>query len=39
MEYEDLLKYLAHMRRFQVPIVFAGENWGLGAVPLPETYF
>jgi hypothetical protein len=37
MRYEDMLKYLIHMRRFNVPIIFSGQNWGLADASLPET--
>jgi hypothetical protein len=35
--YPDLMKYVHHMRRFNVPLIFTGENWGLGGHNLPES--
>jgi len=35
--YLTLMKQFHLMRRFNVPIIFTGENWGLGGVDLPET--
>ena len=37
MEYDDVMKVLVHMRRFNVPIVFSDGNWGMGDLNLPET--
>ena len=37
MEYDDVMKVLVHMRRFNVPIVFSDGNWGMGDRNLPET--
>ena len=37
IDYPSLLQYFHHMRRFNMPLIFSGENWGLANVPLPET--
>ena len=37
IDYPSLLSYFNHMRRFDVPLIFSGENWGLAAEALPET--
>jgi hypothetical protein len=37
LDYRDFLKSVHHMRRFNVPLIFSRENWGLADVPLPET--
>jgi hypothetical protein len=37
LKYQTLLKYVHCMRRFNTPLVFSGENWGLAAIDLPET--
>jgi hypothetical protein len=33
----SLMKQFHMMRRFNVPIIFAPENWGLAGIELPET--
>jgi hypothetical protein len=37
IDYPSLLNYFNHMRRFNVPLIFTGENWGLAGEALPET--
>ena len=37
IDYPSLLNYFNQMRRFNVPLIFSGENWGLAAEALPET--
>jgi hypothetical protein len=37
IDYPSLLSYFNHMRRFDVPLIFSGGNWGLAAEALPET--
>ena len=37
IDYPSLLNYFNHMRRFNVPLIFSGENWGLAGEALPET--
>jgi hypothetical protein len=35
--YGRLLDFFALMRRFNAPLIFTGENWGLAGMELPET--
>jgi hypothetical protein len=37
IDYPSLLNYFNHMRRFDVPLIFSGENWGLAGEALPDT--
>jgi hypothetical protein len=37
IDYQSLIQYFHEMRRFNVPLIFCGENWGLGDKELPET--
>jgi hypothetical protein len=37
LSYAAVQKYFHLMRRFNAPLIFAGENWGLGDRDLPET--
>jgi len=37
IDYPSLLQYFHHMRRFNMPLVFSGENWGLAGIALPES--
>jgi len=33
---DDVVKWIAQMRRFNAPVIFTQQNWGLGDVDLPE---
>ena len=35
--YQDLMRWIAQMRRFDAPVIFTRENWGLADIELPET--
>jgi len=37
LEYRDLVTWAEHMRRFDSPMIFNRENWGLRELELPET--
>jgi hypothetical protein len=37
VQYSDWVKLVDQMRRFNAPMIFNGENWGLGNVALRET--
>ena len=37
IDYGALVQYFHEMRRFNMPLIFAGENWGLGDRTLPES--
>jgi hypothetical protein len=36
LEYRDLVIWAEHMRRFDSPMIFNRENWGLAELELPE---
>ena len=35
--YSALMDYLHHMRRFNAPLIFTGQDWGLAGQDLPES--
>ena len=37
IEYSEVLQWAAQMQRFQTPIVFNREDWGLANFPLPDA--
>jgi hypothetical protein len=37
LEYRELVAWAAQMRRLNSPMIFNGENWGMGDVDLKET--
>ena len=37
LDYPTFLKHVHYMRRFNVPLIFSGESWGLGGKDLPES--
>ena len=34
---DDIVKWIDQMRRFNAPVIFTQQNWGLADVDLPET--
>jgi hypothetical protein len=37
LQNDDVVKWIDQMRRFNAPVIFMQENWGLADVELPET--
>jgi hypothetical protein len=37
VRYQTLLECFHLMRRFNAPLIFSGENWGLAGLDLPES--
>ena len=37
LSYPDCVTYINQMRRFNSPLIFTDENWGLADLKLPET--
>jgi hypothetical protein len=34
---DDVVKWIDQMRRFNAPVIFTQQNWGIADVDLPET--
>lgn len=37
LQNDDVVKWIDQMRRFNAPVIFTQQNWGLADVDLPET--
>jgi aspartyl/asparaginyl-tRNA synthetase len=37
IDYPSLVQYFYQMRRFNMPLIFSGEHWGLADLELPES--
>lgn len=38
VRYSDWVRWVDQMRRFNAPMIFTPENWGLAGIDLPESY-
>jgi len=37
MQYSEFTRWVNHMRRFNAPLIFTLENWGIGGEDLKEV--